>query len=840
MFGNLLAFMLAAIMFSLPLFAKSVGIEKGSQRAFYLVFELNEQGEPKLVFQRLVHMAVSSVSQNISQIQNFEEQLSADQELFIARVVAENGEQLFQQAIKLDRYTRIEFPAADGLTIEHQRILASDRSFVVRIPAYDQGTLVLKNERETRFSMGELAARTSYNLENESGITLSANNDQGDPANRVDILIMGDGYTDSEIDTFYSDVNDLTEGFYSTSPYKEYQNFFNTNSMFVPSLESGSDHPAYNEDCSTVEIPCCSDTAALSDPLSGSIVDTAFDTSFCTSNIHRLLGVDSSKVLAAASAVPDWEKIFLLVNDPTRGGSGGFRILIASTHSDFIETIKHEVGHSFTRLADEYESEYPGYPACSDFPDEPDSRICEANVTNVTNRPDVKWLPWIHEATPVPTPENGGFIEDVGLFEGARYLEAGMYRPKESCAMRYSNVDFCEICVQTFIKRLYTGWGGIPYRGIELIEPGSVLPAESVVETTGPVMFFIDVVQPSGGVDISWWVNGVIQSSETGSNFLFIPTTDGIYDIEVRVLDPTTRVHPAMIFGDYLQSTRSWNVIADGLPPIQINAGYAGAWFNPDSSGQGQLIDVEPEDQFMFVAWFTYTDADSDKPFEQHWFTAQGNYTGNTAELDLFETLGGKFDDLQMATTTKIGEVTLSFSSCGQGRMRYNIYEEGLQAEFPLVRVIPSSDNVCESLGGNTTQAVDINAGMDGAWFDSSTSGQGFFIDSHPDPAGGNFIFVSWFTYGDETASGQRWLTAQGSFEGSIAEIDVFESNGGSFDDPLPPSTTQVGTMSIDFTDCNNAQLTYSLPAESAAGDIAITRVIPGGQALCEELTGAE
>jgi len=46
--------------------------------------------------------------------------------------------------------------------------------------------------------------------------------------------------------------------------------------------------------------------------------------------------------------------------------------------------------------------------------------------------------------------------------------------------------------------------------------------------------------------------------------------------------------------------------------------------------------------------------------------------------------------------------------------------------------------------------------------------------------------------------------------------------------------------MSIDFTDCSNALLAYSLPANGAEGDIEITRVIPGGQALCEELSGAE
>ena len=271
---------------------------------------------------------------------------------------------------------------------------------------------------------------------------------------------------------------------------------------------------------------------------------------------------------------------------------------------------------------------------------------------------------------------------------------------------------------------------------------------------------------------------------------------------------------------------------------FQINAGHAGAWFNEDTSGQGQFIDVEPDEQFMFISWFTFTDAASDHPFEQRWLTAQGNYSGNTAVLDLWETLDGRFDDPQEVTRTRIGEVTLSFGDCGHGQMTYSFDEEELQGEFPLIRVIPGSGNVCEQLSGNSTQAVDINAGMDGAWFDLNTPGQGFFIDA--DPEGGNFIFVSWFTYGEETASGQRWLTAQGGFEGSTAEIDVFETTGGSFDDSQPISTVKVGTMRLDFTDCNHASLTYSLTDDGTEGDIAITRLIPAGAALCEELAGAE
>jgi cysteine-rich repeat protein len=279
----------------------------------------------------------------------------------------------------------------------------------------------------------------------------------------------------------------------------------------------------------------------------------------------------------------------------------------------------------------------------------------------------------------------------------------------------------------------------------------------------------------------------------------------------------------------------------DVASAIQINGGHSGAWFNPDTSGQGLFIDIEPSERFMFVSWFTYTDADSAHPNEQRWLTAQGNYSGQEATLVLSETLGGRFDDPQTVTTEPVGVLSLYFSDCEQGFATYTIETEGLEGGFPLNRVIPGSGNVCaEQAGSAALQAVDINAGMDGAWFDPATSGQGFFMDAHPDPEGGNFIFVSWFTYGEDTASGQRWFTAQGGFEGSIAEIEISETTGGSFDDPLPPSTVPVGTMTLDFSDCKSAVLTYALPADGLEGDISIIRVVPNGEALCEQLASPQ
>lgn len=295
------------------------------------------------------------------------------------------------------------------------------------------------------------------------------------------------------------------------------------------------------------------------------------------------------------------------------------------------------------------------------------------------------------------------------------------------------------------------------------------------------------------------------------------------------------RVGEAFVAENWFEVLAS--IIPDFEPepePFQINAGHAGAWFNPETPGQGLLIDVEPESNFLFASWFTFTDAASENANEPHWFTAQGNFMGDTAELVVYETLGGQFDGPQEVGTNAVGNATLSFSDCAGGRLDYTIDAWGVEGSFPMQRAIAGTENVCEKLAGLSAEPLETNDGRDGAWFDPASPGQGFLIDAQP---GNEFIFVAWFTYGEDTVSGQRWLTAQGPLVGTSADLIVYETLGGSFDDPNPSETNAVGTMTIDFTDCNNAQLDYSITDEALAGTIDIERAIPGTEALCEELS---
>ncbi len=297
---------------------------------------------------------------------------------------------------------------------------------------------------------------------------------------------------------------------------------------------------------------------------------------------------------------------------------------------------------------------------------------------------------------------------------------------------------------------------------------------------------------------------------------------------------------------------------------MDINAGHSGAYFEARTAGQGLLAEFVPSqtttpatdksrsrteqaEGFAFASWFTYTPEDSDDPFEQHWYTMQGNYSGNRAQLEIFETLGGEFDDSRPVDTNRVGTANWVMRDCEGGELVYN-FDDGRQGAIPFTRVIPGSASGCHSPAATTTQTVDINAGMDGAWFEPATSGQGFFMDVQPDTglavdatieASTGFVFVAWYTYGGNTASGQQWYTAQGSFTDSMAQIDIFDTTGGSFDDPRAPNTRKVGTMSLDFEDCENVDIAYAFDG-GHSGDIDATRVVPGASALCNELASPD
>jgi len=137
-----------------------------------------------------------------------------------------------------------------------------------------------------------------------------------------------------------------------------------------------------------------------------------------------------------------------------------------------------------------------------------------------------------------------------------------------------------------------------------------------------------------------------------------------------------------------------------------------------------------------------------------------------------------------------------------------------------------------------------INPGLNDAWFNGETDGQGFMLTVFPDR---KEMFVAWFTYDTERPPddveaklgepGHRWLTAQGPYDGQSANLTITSTAGGVFDSAEPTvENTTVGTMTVEFADCFDGLITYDIPSSGVAGEIPIERIANDNTALCETL----
>src|SRR5438270_13934351 len=66
----------------------------------------------------------------------------------------------------------------------------------------------------------------------------------GDPAGKVDLLILGDGYTASERGKFEKNARRLIDVLFSFSPFKERRGDFNVWGLCPPAAESGISRPS--------------------------------------------------------------------------------------------------------------------------------------------------------------------------------------------------------------------------------------------------------------------------------------------------------------------------------------------------------------------------------------------------------------------------------------------------------------------------------------------------------------------------------------------------------------------------------------------------------------------
>jgi len=248
-------------------------------------------------------------------------------------------------------------------------------------------------------------------------------------SNAVDIVILGDGYTQAEMGNFISDCQNFTTKMFAFEPFITYQDKFNVRAVLIPSSESGATIPA-----------------------TGEWVSTALSSSYYTFDSERYcMTYDNKSVRDYAGLVP-YDQIYILVNSAKYGGGGIFNFysLSASKNKLSGEIIVHEFGHGFAGLGDEYYDSSTSYTDFYNFNAEP----WEPNLTTLVAF-DKKWKHLLQSETPVPTPDTKKFNETLGVFEGGGYVAKGIYRPAHDCLMKsFQGHTFCAACEEAIIRMI--------------------------------------------------------------------------------------------------------------------------------------------------------------------------------------------------------------------------------------------------------------------------------------------------------------------------------------------------------------------------------------------------
>lgn len=285
----------------------------------------------------------------------------------------------------------------------------------------------------------------------------------GDSDSHINLVILGDGYQQSELSLFVTDAITFTNAFFNERPYQQYQNYFNVFIVKVPSNESGASHPGTATDVNEPDHPV-------------SVVDNYFGSAFDSYNIHRLLVPTKTFTIynVLAANVPDYDQVIMLVNSPHYGGSGG-EFATSSTHASANEIAIHEVGHSFVSLADEY---YAGDVYAQE-------RI---NMTQETNPANVKWKNWYNDF-------------GIGIYQHCcGGSSSSWYKPHQNCKMQYLGSSFCNVCVEGTIEKIHS-----------LVSPiSSYTPADNMVQMpTFPLKFKLDLTKPMPNtLESQWILNG--------------------------------------------------------------------------------------------------------------------------------------------------------------------------------------------------------------------------------------------------------------------------------------------------------------------------------------------
>lgn len=277
----------------------------------------------------------------------------------------------------------------------------------------------------------------------------------GSPNQKVDLLLLPDGYTRKEMRRFRQDCQHFTKVLFDTEPFKTLQDKFNVWYLEVPTPPSGIDNPRGNF-----------------------FSHSNFGLTFNSLDLDRyVLPFDNKKLHDIAGCAP-FDQLYIIFNSNKYGGGGIYNHIATCYARDTIPdhawwpdyVFVHEFGHALGGLADEYYSSSVAYDEF--YP--PNVEPWEPNITALLNPQSLKWEDLVKPSTPLPTPWNKTQYDSlpyqdsagrekllrsekywgtVGAFQGAGYVSEYLYRPELDCRMfSKSLAPFCRVCQNALAK----------------------------------------------------------------------------------------------------------------------------------------------------------------------------------------------------------------------------------------------------------------------------------------------------------------------------------------------------------------------------------------------------
>jgi hypothetical protein len=345
----------------------------------------------------------------------------------------------------------------------------------------------------------------------------------GPPANRVNYVIVGDGYNQADIDgglylehiMLMINGNDEppssrnhAEGRFGPEmePYRTYRNFVNICALKVVSVDSG--------------IVEGTDSGGCPGP-----PNTAFDG--CGDDTSRLGHINRQKVDAAVGelAPPDMEVdwVGVMMNDAEWWNSGSNPMVWSGGHTVAGLAAMHEGGHGFQELSDEY-------GGCGG------NRI---NVTSNMSTTEDKWTHWL------------GFNQDPGTgMQTVRQCDGSKWAPTEDSVMNdlWASSYFNSISLENAVRIIY-----------EMVKP---IDSHTELTVTTPQVLEVKVVDPAV-IGVDWSVDGTVVAPNGGATFDVAAKglAPGSHKITARAHDDTPWVPMDTPHGrEDLEQTVEWTI----------------------------------------------------------------------------------------------------------------------------------------------------------------------------------------------------------------------------------------------------------------------------------------